>query len=214
VAALAGAFAQEQRRAGAAPWTAIGWESGAHAEPATVQAVGAVLRLLLAPGAPPQVLVSAGAADLGARLRESALAAALANAGDESAPARHGRPNLRNPYVPPSTATERSVVELWRLLLGIDEVGIHDSFLELGGDSLLATQLVTRVRERLNARVSLPEFFELPTAAALASRIDALRPATAAAEAAEVASLLEQLESLSAEEVEAMLAARGMGMEP
>jgi hypothetical protein len=66
------------------------------------------------------------------------------------------------------------------------------------------------VRERSGARVSLPEFFELPTPAALAARIDALRPAERD-EAAELASILERLESLSSEEVEAMLAERGLG---
>jgi acyl carrier protein len=122
--------------------------------------------------------------------------------------AAHARPNLRHPYVPPSTDTERAVAELWQLLLRVDRIGVHDSFLDLGGDSLLATQLVTRVRERFGVKVSLPELFELPTPAALAARIDAL--SLAQRDDADLAGLLARLESLSAEEVEAMLAERGL----
>ncbi len=166
-----------------------------------------MLRSLLVNGAAPQILVSVD--DLAARLRELVASVAVGSETGE-APVPHGRPNLRNAYVPPSTQSEGAVTELWQLLLGIDEIGIHDSFLDLGGDSLLATQLITRVREQLGAKVSLPEFFELPTPAALAARIDALRP-TGRDEAAELAGILERLESLSPEEVEAMLAERGIG---
>ncbi len=201
VAALADAFARERRRAGAAPWTTVAWGVADGAP-----ALAPLLPLLAAPGAPAQLVLSND--DLPARLR-ARLAASAAAAEAGMATPLHGRPNLRNPYVPPSTESERAVCEICQLLLGIDQVGIHDSFLDLGGDSLLATQLVTRVRERLGARVTLPEFFEIPTAAALASRIDAQRDAAATAEP-DVASLVAQLASLSAEEVEAMLAARGL----
>jgi len=198
--ALADAFSQERLRSGAAPWTAVGWEPGSERPLATV------LGCLLAQGPMPQILVSTR--DLAGRIR--AASAEAGEAGAQAAPAPHARPDLRNPFVPPASATERDVAELWQGLLGIERVGIHDSFLELGGDSLLATQLVTRVRERFGARVTLPEFFELPTPAALAARIDAL-PAAGRDEAAELASILERLESLSPEEVESMLAERGIG---
>ncbi len=205
VAALADALALEARRTGAAAWTAIGWEAPGDA---AGEAAEAVLRRLSAPGAPAQVLVSAG--DLAARLRELAVPEVSASA---AAQVGHARPELRTPFVPPSTAAEREVAELWQLLLGIDRIGIHDSFLELGGDSLLATQLVTRVRERMGARVSLADFFALPTTAALAALIDAQRSAPED-EAAELAGLLARLESLSPDEVEAMLAVRGIAAAP
>ena len=47
---------------------------------------------------------------------------------------------------------------LWAQVLEIERVGIHDNFYELGGDSILATQLVSRIRE-ITCRVVLPQLF-------------------------------------------------------
>jgi acyl carrier protein len=121
----------------------------------------------------------------------------------------HARPNLRNPYVPPSTDTERRLAEIWQKLLGLAEVGIHDSFFDLGGDSLLGTQVITRVRDAFGVDLPLPALFELPTPAALAERIDHLRP-EGETEGEKIARMLAKLESLSPEEVERMLAERGV----
>ncbi|HYO14949.1 MAG TPA: amino acid adenylation domain-containing protein [Thermoanaerobaculia bacterium] len=121
--------------------------------------------------------------------------------------ALHARPSLRNPYIEPSTDLERSVTAMWQTLLGVDRVGIHDSFFELGGDSLLATQVAVRVREGYGVEIALPELFENPTPAGLAALIERGRPAAGGPD--EMADLLAQLEALSPEEVERMLAERG-----
>ncbi|HEX2643405.1 MAG TPA: phosphopantetheine-binding protein, partial [Thermoanaerobaculia bacterium] len=122
----------------------------------------------------------------------------------------HARPNLRNPYVAPRTDTERAVTEVWQRLLGLEQVGAHDSFFDLGGDSLMATQVLTRIREGFGVQVQLPEFFELPTPAALAERIGAGRPA---AGTEDIADLIAQVDDLSPEEVERMLAERGVSLD-
>ena len=67
---------------------------------------------------------------------------------------------------------EQTLADIWRELLGIDQVGIHDNFFELGGHSLLATQLVSRVRNTLQAEVPLRDLFEHPTVARLAAAIE------------------------------------------
>ena len=49
---------------------------------------------------------------------------------------QHPRPDLATAFVLPRTDSERTIAQIWHDLLGITEVGIHDSFFELGGDSL------------------------------------------------------------------------------
>jgi hypothetical protein len=45
-------------------------------------------------------------------------------------------------------------------LLGIQRIGIYDNYFELGGDSLLATQIIYRIREKFKVEISLDNFFE------------------------------------------------------
>jgi len=54
-------------------------------------------------------------------------------------------------------------------MLGLDEVGVHDGFLELGGDSLMATQVVSRVLTQFQVRVPLRALFDAPTVADMAA---------------------------------------------
>jgi natural product biosynthesis luciferase-like monooxygenase protein/amino acid adenylation domain-containing protein/non-ribosomal peptide synthase protein (TIGR01720 family) len=74
----------------------------------------------------------------------------------------------------PGTDTERQVMEVWRERLGISDFGIHDNFLELGGNSLMAAQMLTRLRELFPVQLPLSDLFEAPTVAGIASRIEAL----------------------------------------
>ena len=81
-------------------------------------------------------------------------------------------------YVAPRTPIEQQIAGIWSQVLKLDRVGIHDNFFELGGYSLLAIQIVSRLRPALQAEIPLPILFELPTVAALAERIETLRWAT------------------------------------
>ena len=86
----------------------------------------------------------------------------------------HSRPNLGNDYVAPRNDIERRLSELWQQLIGIDQVGIHDNFLELGGDSLLGVQLIARLRNIFKINLSVRSLFESPTIAELALTIEEL----------------------------------------
>jgi hypothetical protein len=79
---------------------------------------------------------------------------------------------LEQSYRPPATPTEATIASIWQQVLGLTQVGIHDSFFELGGHSLDATRAVSRLNQELHAAVSLREFFECPTVAGLALRVD------------------------------------------
>ena len=84
------------------------------------------------------------------------------------APGR-ARPALKSAFVAPRTSLEEKLAQLWAVMLGLDEVGVHDGFLELGGDSLLATQIVSRVLTQFHVRVPLRALFDAPTVADMAA---------------------------------------------
>ncbi len=71
-------------------------------------------------------------------------------------------------FVAPRTATERTLADIWSLLLGSERIGVHDNFFALGGHSLLATQVASRIRQTLGVDLPLRRFFETPTIADLA----------------------------------------------
>ncbi|MFE9657887.1 amino acid adenylation domain-containing protein, partial [Micromonospora sp. NPDC006431] len=77
----------------------------------------------------------------------------------------------RGPRRPPRTDREEALCRLFGQILDVPEIGIDDDFFELGGQSLLAIRLVSRVRAELGADVSIRTVFESPTVAALAERI-------------------------------------------
>ena len=74
--------------------------------------------------------------------------------------------------VRPRTKTERQLAELWCDLLGLKEVGIHDSFFELGGDSLAAAGMLSAIRNSFDSELPLGAVFDTPTIAGLAVHLD------------------------------------------
>ncbi|MFE6503733.1 SDR family NAD(P)-dependent oxidoreductase [Kitasatospora sp. NPDC057738] len=90
--------------------------------------------------------------------------------GDTAEPrsAAHERPDILTEFVAPRGDTERAICELWQELLGIETVGIQDSFFDLGGNSLIAIQLVSTINTRLGTKLALGDLYEGLTAAHLA----------------------------------------------
>ncbi|MCX7595463.1 MAG: amino acid adenylation domain-containing protein [Fischerella sp.] len=81
------------------------------------------------------------------------------------------RPNLEAPFVPPSTPIEVALAEIWSQVLGVEQVGIHDNFLKLGGDSLRSMQVLSRANDR-GLSFSLQEFIQNPTIHELSQAIE------------------------------------------
>ena len=74
-------------------------------------------------------------------------------------------------FVAPRTPREQKVAKIWREVLDVKQVGIHDNFFDLGGHSLLAMQVISRFREDHQWDLSLADFFKTPTVAALAAGV-------------------------------------------
>ncbi|WP_157115916.1 non-ribosomal peptide synthetase, partial [Nocardia puris] len=72
----------------------------------------------------------------------------------------------------PSTPIEEIVAEIFADLLGVTRVGVDDDFFELGGNSLVATQVAARLGKALDAEVGVRTLFEAPTVGALAARVE------------------------------------------
>jgi amino acid adenylation domain-containing protein/FkbM family methyltransferase len=76
--------------------------------------------------------------------------------------------------VAPRTATEETVLRLFRDVVGRENFGVHDSFFDLGGHSLMAARLMSRLRAAAGVDLQLRDLFVRPTVAALAQAVDAL----------------------------------------
>ncbi|WP_278314498.1 non-ribosomal peptide synthase/polyketide synthase [Lolliginicoccus levis] len=84
-------------------------------------------------------------------------------------------------YVEPSTSAEQAIAGIFAGVLGLDRVGVHDSFFDLGGNSLSATRVVARIKNAFDAQLGVRDLFESPTVASLAARMDGAASAPDAA---------------------------------
>jgi acyl carrier protein len=188
-------------------WTSVNWDRWEEEGSSAALAAGAIPRAdgvrvfetLAALAGEPRVVVSPQ--DLHARLerfRTPRRAAAPAPAeGDGAVPQEglHARPRLANEYLEPTGEAEELLAGIFRELLGIREIGTHDSFFELGGHSLLGLRVLTRVRETFQVDLPLRAIFEAPTVAGLAELVDE--------------AILLELGEMSDEEAESALAGVG-----
>jgi len=98
---------------------------------------------------------------------------------------------LRKEYVPPSSPLENTLSKIWGEVLGVERVGLHDNFFALGGDSLLATRMMSRLRRNFQVEMSLESIFKDPTLAGQASIVEK--------------TVLEGIENLTEEEASILL---------
>ncbi|MBW4602151.1 MAG: amino acid adenylation domain-containing protein [Calothrix sp. FI2-JRJ7] len=82
------------------------------------------------------------------------------------------RSELLGLFAPPRNKIEEILAKIWADILKVEQVGIHDNFFDLGGHSLLTTQMLAKVQETLQVDVSLRSLLEMPTVAGLAESIE------------------------------------------
>ncbi len=200
-------FAQHMAQTSDTPWLTVNWDAwsfGIDLEQetglgATLAASAirpeegeAVLEYVLT-AALPQTVVST--TDLQARIEEWVELRQLRNQSTVSPTqevlsrsVQHARTGLNTPYVAPSTEAEEILVGIWEPLLGVEPIGVNDSFFDLGGHSLLAIQVVSRVQDAFDIALPLDFFFDAPTIAKLAQVVEEI--------------LIAELEELSEEEAQ------------
>lgn len=86
-------------------------------------------------------------------------------------PAPQENPDEALSYTAPRSDIERHVAGIWCELLGLERVSVDDNFFDLGGHSLVASQVVSRIRDELQIDMMLSRFFTRPTVAGLAEQI-------------------------------------------
>jgi thioesterase domain-containing protein/acyl transferase domain-containing protein len=85
--------------------------------------------------------------------------------------ATFARPELQTSYVAPRDDIERTLVGYWQELLGVDKVGVDDSFFDLGGHSLIAVRLFAKIKSAYRLDYPISVLFEAPTIAGCAKLI-------------------------------------------
>ncbi|MUG96545.1 amino acid adenylation domain-containing protein [Scytonema sp. UIC 10036] len=81
------------------------------------------------------------------------------------------RPDLEESFIAPSHPIEEKLALIWAELLRLEQIGVNDNFFHLGGHSLIATQMLSRVREVFQVELSFHQIFENPTIGSLAQLI-------------------------------------------
>jgi len=182
-----------------AAWTSIGWGFPPSGD---TEAPGSIVNHILAAGPGAQILAVPQPLPEGwSRLDDLPEPQAVPDA-PATRPAGAGfypRPNLRVEYTAPRSELETTISRIWQDLLGVAQIGIHDNFLDLGGDSLLATRLVARMRDALHLDLPVRLFFERSTVAELAAAVEDMRRDD---ESRETQELLASIQGLSEEELE------------
>jgi amino acid adenylation domain-containing protein len=78
-------------------------------------------------------------------------------------------------YVAARTNTERAIAAIWKEVLSVERVGIHDNFFDLGGSSLRMAQVLAQLRTTLEQQLAMTDLFQHPTVASLASHLDSAK---------------------------------------
>lgn len=192
------AFAKKQNRQSAIPWISIDWDGWAVSDEMEspdglfiAPEEGTVaLEYILTKGMVKNAIVSVG--DLKQRINQWIT-------GNSISGSTKGKSQKKANGAIGDTLEEK-IAYIWSDLLGIEDVGYHDDFFELGGNSLIATQVIYRLRSELQLDIPIKEFFETPTIGGLVEKMNVHEDSKK-----EIAATLDKVKSLSKEEVENLL---------
>jgi NAD(P)-dependent dehydrogenase (short-subunit alcohol dehydrogenase family)/acyl carrier protein len=178
------AYAQAKRGKGKTRWVSVNWDGWRFESDRQVRRNGAIEDLemdasegveslvrLLNLRREARIVVSTG--DVNLRIRQWVKRDIGEGTGrDRGELNRHSRPKGIGEYEAPQSELEIEMVKIWEELLGVEPVGVSDNFFDLGGHSLLGTQVVSRVREEYGATFGLRDLFEQPTVRGLADTLE------------------------------------------
>lgn len=163
------AFVKQQNKEMGLPWLSYNWDDKTLDRPEEVFARAVSLDVVL------PFIVST--VDLNASINKWIKFEYAHNLDDTrevewSLAVHYTRPNLQTEYAAPTTELEETLAGFWAELLGLEKVGIHDNFFDLGGNSLLGTKLFTRLRNEFQVDLSMRTIFEASTVAELSVVIE------------------------------------------
>lgn len=124
------------------------------------------LKTLLDNPSRPQVIVSSMA--IGELLAQTQLVSQSARSDSST---RFDRPELDSDFEAPRDEIEQTLADLWGKLLGVEGVGIHDSFFDLGGHSLVAVRLFNEITDKFGNELPMSVLMQSPMISGLAERI-------------------------------------------
>lgn len=166
------AFAKKHNSKQDVPWISINWDGWAFADrPKSPDGMYIcpeegveVLKLILSQGMMSNMIISVG--DLKQRIDRWIK-------GNNT---KHkNNPEIRQertePYEKPETELEQKIADIWSEMVGVEPIGLDDNFFEIGGNSLLASQVIYRMRAELSLDMPIKEFFETPTIREIAEKI-------------------------------------------
>jgi acyl carrier protein len=97
-------------------------------------------------------------------------------AGDQAPlPVLLGHDVERGARVSDRLPVEATIAQIWADVLGFDQVDVDDSFFDLGGNSLVAVQLIAQIRKAVGVRLSMRALFDSPTVGGMAKQVEQLR---------------------------------------
>jgi acyl transferase domain-containing protein/acyl carrier protein len=162
-------------------WTTIDWDTWGRNDPqaagefdmSPAQAVEVFERVVAAIDRVDHVVISTGG--LAARFERWIVDRGLGDSlSEEDSGERDPRPDLSTPYVAPREGTEAKLAEIWSRVLRLEPIGVDDDFFRLGGNSVLAIELVARIRKGLKVPVPTSALMGFPTVRGLAGQVDEL----------------------------------------
>ncbi|MBB4683795.1 type I polyketide synthase [Amycolatopsis jiangsuensis] len=207
VEAAAGKAAERVVSVAWGPWQLDAWTSSGLSGSAELQegsrtfrdefGIGAeegteLLSRIVASAEPQVTVLPLPLTDVLAALARMGSVDALVGGADAAVPSgeRYPRPDLRTAFVAPRTPAEERVAAVWCDCLGLEEVGVHDPFFDLGGTSLIGLVLIGRVAKEFGVELAPASLFEKPTIAGL---VTLLGEPDAPAEPAEPAGVAEDV---------------------
>jgi acyl carrier protein len=202
--AVADAIVLKRNQNGRGIWTTVDWDAWKF-EQGRIDAVQAMLNtldfsmnesegaeviaLLLSMRATDQVIVSTGS--LKARVNMWIEQHATLRSPAEMQSGQHKRPEVATPFAEPEGSIEKRLAAIWQEALGLDRVGRHDDFFEIGGHSLLAVTILAKTREAFGVDFPMDRVMEATrlssAAAVIASLLGEPVEESAAAEPAPLA---------------------------
>lgn len=168
------AFAHQQHQHGDQRWMSINWDAWRFDdEQAQITSISsdlaqlaltvpegiAALESILAHYSASQVIVSTG--DLATRMSQGEQKIVALRGQYTTTPAqRHPRPPLSTPYVPPTNDFEQKIATVWEQELGLEQIGVHDNFFDLGGDSFIAIHVIAQLGKELDMDIPAVSLYE------------------------------------------------------